>query len=186
MAHIQSIAGPDAEEKSIFDRNRTAEESRERKPVFPLISRAIRWDLMVLSFLLYLCSTLPGCTTSTSHAVPENWQRIEAGKAFTFHAPPDLKPVEVQGIDSFVGQYESPTLTLSFDYGWYSDPMDSEEYVRSPTEIDGRQAFIARKENVMGVYFPEVEGNNKLNMYAELNGADSAMVEMIFRSIDFP
>jgi hypothetical protein len=118
--------------------------------------------------------------------VQGDWQSIEAEKAFTFKAPPDLQPEQVQGIDSFIGRYVSQSMTVSFDYGWYSDPMDREGFDRSSTTIDGRRAYIVRKSDVMGVHFPEVQGDTKLTMRAELHGADPETIETIFRTIDFP
>lgn len=149
-------------------------------------------------------------TPAAPLAVPDDWQTIKAGNAFTFKAPPDLQEKKVQGIDSFVREYVSKDMTLSFDYGWYSDPMNREGYKRSETIIDGRKAYIATKDKMMGVYFPNVhldkkdkrekdekEDNNgkedkknkmitKLTMYIYLSGADPKTAETIFHTIDFP
>lgn len=124
--------------------------------------------------------------------VPDGWQLIKAGDGFTFKAPPDLVQQQVQGIDSFVGEYVSPGMVLSFDFGWYSDPMDRQGYERSDTTIDGRAAYIARNGDEMGVHFPTVDKSSKsetkvkLTMYVKLNGADPKAVETIFHTIDFP
>ena len=64
---------------------------------------------------------------SAAPPVPSDWMTINAGGAFTFKAPPTLKAVPAQGIDSFVGRYASRTLDVRFDYGAYSDPMEGED-----------------------------------------------------------
>jgi hypothetical protein len=96
----------------------------------------------------------------------------------------------VQGIDSLVGKYDSPTLELSFDYGRYSDPLEREGYESwkfRNTTIDGKRAKIGSSENRMAVHFPQVVGDNKLSMFAKLKVTDAdEIVEMIFRTIDFP
>src|SRR5687768_8850440 len=77
--------------------------------------------------------------------VPPGWQTITA-QGFTFQAPPDLRPVPVQGIDSIVGKYESPTLEVAYDLGWYSDPMDREGYTSRPVTVDGKAARLVTKD----------------------------------------
>ena len=47
----------------------------------------------------------------------DDWVVVKAGNAFTFEAPPDLKAVPVQGIDSLVGEYRGDRFSLQFDYG---------------------------------------------------------------------
>lgn len=160
----------------------------------PLVHRE---DLMRLLFFLLVLCVCAGCTTHDSSDVPEDWQTIKAGDAFTFKAPRDVQPEPVQGIDSFVGKYTNTEMILTFDYGRYSDsdPMDRESNERSATMIDGKKAYIARERygipskgkggKAIGVHFPSVDGDTKLTMYAKLRGADPKTVEKIFRSIDF-
>jgi hypothetical protein len=118
------------------------------------------------------------------------WITFKAGKAFFFRAPPDLIEKRVKGKDSFVGKYDNPALELSFDYGMYSDPLESEGYrdwkFRNTT-IDGRRAKIGWSEDRMAVHFPKVEGDNRLSMFANLKQPQAKEIaEIIFRSIDFP
>jgi len=75
-----------------------------------------------------------------------SWVRIEAGNAFSFEAPADIKAIPVQGIDSFVGRYASASFDLSFDYGAY--PNNLSGYRKDPRftveegMIDGRKSRI--------------------------------------------
>jgi hypothetical protein len=137
-----------------------------------------------------------GCNgAATNVEVPEDWASVNAKDAFTFRAPPDLVEQHVQGIDSLVGKYDSPTLELSYDYGMYSDPLEGESY-RSWTfrnvTVDGRRARIGHSESRMAIHFPQVGtdsklGDIKLSMSATLKQpAAKDAAEIIFRSVDFP
>lgn len=49
---------------------------------------------------------------------PSDWKEIDLGH-FLFHLPPDMKPQEVQGIDSTVWEYGNSSITLTIDWGQY-------------------------------------------------------------------
>jgi hypothetical protein len=76
----------------------------------------------------------------------DDWITVKAGTAFTFEAPPDLHSVPVQGIDSFVGEYQGDHFSLQFDYGLYSNRLDElradSRFEREAVMIDGRPADI--------------------------------------------
>lgn len=76
----------------------------------------------------------------------DDWVTVRAGNAFTFEAPPDLRSVPVQGIDSFVGQYQGEKFALQFDYGLYSNTLDDlrrdSRFEREAVAIDGRPGEI--------------------------------------------
>jgi len=126
-----------------------------------------------------------------AYKIPAEWETIQATNSFSFRAPPDLKETDVKGIDSLVGEFVSPTLTLLFDHGAYSDPLDGEGFDGFWTTIDGRRARIARNEELIGVHFPDVNGGpkqpmtTKLTMIAKLNGAPPEIGETIFQTIEF-
>ncbi len=96
-------------------------------------------------------------TEKSTKQIPANWQTIRVDALFSFRAPPDLKEVDVQGIDSLVGEFVGPTLTLSYDYGRFSNSLSEEEFDGNWTIIDGFRARIARRGNYCGVHFPEVK-----------------------------
>jgi hypothetical protein len=139
-----------------------------------------------LSRLLLLIAAVAGCDSSDTTTVPAQWQTVSAGKAFTFRAPPDLKPAPVQAVDSLAGQYASPSMEVSFDYGWYSDPMDREGYTSRPVTVDDKSARLVTKGDVVGIHFPQVDGKNRLTMVVRLKGAKAEVAETMLRSIDFP
>lgn len=126
--------------------------------------------------------------------IPDGWQQIEAGDAFTFYAPADLEEIPVQGVDSFVGRYTSPALVVEFDYGWYSDPLDGDhgpEWNGSWTRIGGKRARIARSGDLAGVHFPEVKRGDlpdmptKLTLTVRAIGDNASPAKEIFRTIRF-
>ena len=152
-------------------------------------------SVLRLSILLSVASVL-GCgesvpTKDLAHEIPTDWEMIKADNYFRFRAPSDLQKQDVQGVDSLVGEFVSPTLTLSFDYGAYSDPLDREGFEGFWTTIDGRRARIARNEELIGVHFPDVNGGpkqpmtTKLTMFVKLNGAPPEIGETIFQTIEF-
>jgi hypothetical protein len=119
-------------------------------------------------------------------ATPADWQTLAAGDAFTFRAPTDVQPVPVQGIDSLVGRYVSPGLEITFDYGWYSGPVDREGVTGRSVTVDGKSARLVVTDDTVAIHFPEVSGPNKLTMVVRLNGAAALVGEAILLSIDFP
>lgn len=76
----------------------------------------------------------------------KDWVQIEVRKAFAFRIPPDLKMKPVKGKDSHVARYESDSMQLSYDYGWYSDRLTRyskrEDVKTTETTIDGKKARI--------------------------------------------
>jgi hypothetical protein len=95
--------------------------------------------------------------------------------------------VPVQGIDSLVAEYQSQTVNVSVDYGWYSDPMDRKEdgFTRRKVAVDGKEARLLAKEDAVAIHFPSVSGKTRLTMLVKLNGADQSVGETIVQSIRF-
>ena len=75
----------------------------------------------------------------------KSWLPVEQ-KRFTFSIPPDFREVKVQGIDSWVREFQSAdsSVSLSFDWGRYSDPLTrNDDGVTSCVErIGGREARV--------------------------------------------
>lgn len=135
---------------------------------------------------LVIIAVFAGCARATAPTVPQDWQTIRVDNAFAFKAPPDLKPEPVQGIDSFVGKYTSPTLEVTFDYGRYSDAMNSEGYSSRGVTVDGKSARLVSKDDVVAIHFPKISGETKLTMSVRLKSADAKTAETLLQSIDFP
>lgn len=79
-----------------------------------------------LIFILFLF-TLLGC--SSEH---ERIKEIEIGE-FIFDFPYSFVLKEEQGIDSYVGKISNDSMSISFDYGYYSNKLvqTSEEYLNN-------------------------------------------------------
>ena len=153
---------------------------------------------MKYSLLSLLSLGVMGVAAAASTPVPGNWIHVDA-KFFEFFIPPDMKKVEIQGIDSHVGQFGSEKIKLIFDYGMYSDPLDDEKGMPNLTvrkeRIDGRRTKIvsfrkSESDFVLAVHFPKAgpgyKGGRKLTLYTDcVSESEYDTVMKIFRSIKF-
>ncbi|HEC64842.1 MAG TPA: hypothetical protein ENI23_06095 [bacterium] len=129
----------------------------------------------------------------TNYGDKTNWEKIITEK-FTLYAPPDWKYLQKQGIDSYVGEIKNSTSSISFDYGWYSNPLDSYNddpyYSVTHEKIDGYEAKIIRpieltNENFAGLFI-DLDGITKLNLSgSNLTKDQIAIVLEIFRTLEF-
>ncbi len=126
-----------------------------------------------IPILLFPVGFLAGfllCSCSGKEEEPD-WMEY-SNTHFSFGGPQGLQEVPVHGIDSFVGRFESSALSISFDYGWYSN-ADFDGHLGKPgsggfeTEdvvIDGVSARLGfyndnpdpERPLVQAVFFPEV------------------------------
>lgn len=98
------------------------------------------------------CVPLPGqkgprLDCATPAADTSGWQRVNDVSGFSFLLPPGFRENKVQPVDSHVRGFEADGLTLSLDYGAYSNdlaaPRDpSEGHLECPTQIGGRDALV--------------------------------------------
>jgi hypothetical protein len=112
--------------------------------------------------LLCGCSAAPPITKTGGKAVvvPSDWVTVDSTCGFTFQAPADLVRKNVQAIDSCVGQHESKTTTMSYDYGGYSSPLtefaSAPNYSESVVAIDGASGKLIAcdegNDRFIGVY----------------------------------
>ena len=127
---------------------------------------------------------------SQAPAIPDDWVTVQAArKIFEFKAPPDLKQVPVKGVDSLVGRYESPSMLLSFDYGWYSNSLPNEKqpgYSSKIVKINGKTAKIVTFDGVAAVHFPKVKDKVRLTVYVILKKKEAkATALQLFQTIRF-
>jgi len=138
----------------------------------------------------------------------EKWQTINANDKFSFKLPPEIIKQEIQQTDSFVQQYIGRNMLVSFDYGWYSEPLigkESEpEYFEEERQIDGKQAKIISyrtyQESSFGGYYlgasfrnieEETIGQQTQTVHLTMgvsyaNEEDESTALRIIESIDFP
>jgi hypothetical protein len=128
------------------------------------------------------------------------WTSADAGP-FTLRLPARYRKAEVQGIDSFVGEYRAPGRTLHFDYGAYSSTLQEWRsagagFRSCRMEIGGHLAKIvtARSEKegyLAGVTWRELEKGDEgsaLHLTMIATSADAAGQRealAVFRSVRF-
>lgn len=133
------------------------------------------------------------------------WKTVDAKGHFSFSVPADMEERAVQGTDSYVGEFHNNNIHLSFDYGWWSDPLEDTsrpQYQEAIVEIDGKRAkqvtfFLPKPEEappfVAAVHFSDVGdgpdkggGTTRLTMFARCRSpADQETAKRIFSSIRF-
>jgi hypothetical protein len=131
---------------------------------------------------------------------PADWVPVDANGKFTFFIPPDMEEQEIQGIDSFVGEYRSNRMRLRFDYGLYSDPLNysgESDYQELVTTIGGERAKVVAFvggpsapgfEYVAAVHFPDLgDGRARLTLWVEsASPEEQEEAKKVFHTISFP
>jgi hypothetical protein len=81
------------------------------------------------------------------------WQRVDEG-AFSFELPTVLVRYNVRGEDSQVGAFESPSMRVAYDYGfyllWLGDDLQRPGPHQKSTLIDGHEAIIVSSSRDLG------------------------------------
>lgn len=150
------------------------------------------------------------CGTGVADStIPDGWE-VRRNDSFSFAGPPDLSEVPVQGVDSFVGRFESQELYISFDYGWYSDDSfdghlgrgNDSTFQVEEVRVNGRRARLGSYADndhprshpfVYAAYFPDVlgtgegeAGETKLYFRVSYKDAESKEIaRLILTSIRF-
>src|SRR5262245_23465567 len=85
-------------------------------------------------------------TKSPQPIIPNGWKRLELDD-FSFYIPPDLEDQKARGIDSAVWEFRNHAMSLSIDYGMYSNDLefykDQPDYHAEWLRIDGKKAKVA-------------------------------------------
>jgi hypothetical protein len=100
---------------------------------------------------------------------PADWSKVDVG-AFSIFAPSGWKFRQLQGIDSYVGEFIA--------------------YVVAHKSIAGLRARIVSPKTpghgVTGIYFPKTFGSNKLSLFGQdLSAAQQELALRIFETIRF-
>ena len=151
------------------------------------------------------------CAELPPDPLPRTYRRVWCQDSFSFFVPPDLIEEKVQGEDSVVGAFSNPKMHLSYDFGRYSNPLESENrdggpivdrmISRQEVTLSDAPAVLVTKEVfwttratpafISGVHFPRVpvmgggEGTRLTIMAICDDLADCARAEGIYRSIEF-
>lgn len=120
-----------------------------------------------------------------------DWQRVDLGD-FTLQLPPEWKMNELQGIDSFVGEFVGDGVTLNFDYGKYSDSLVDEKNAKHTVTYETINGYEAKMvvptvpgKGITGVYFKDLkkDGNTLQISTRNITAAQQETVLKIFRTI---
>jgi len=110
---------------------------------------------------MMLSSASPGRVFGQSVA-PANWHKVDAGP-FSILAPSGWDFHQLEGVDSFVGEFVGDGIILRFDFGGYSNPLKEEKkpaYVVVHKSIGGFRAKVVSPRTpghgIAGVYFRDV------------------------------
>jgi len=125
-------------------------------------------------------------------AALDNWRKVDAGP-FSILAPPGWQFHQLEGVDSYVGEFVGDGITLTFDFGGYSNSLKKEkkpEYVVVHKSIGGRRAKIVapRKpgHGITGVYLRKVRGPNALCLWGkDLTSGQQGLALKIFETLRF-
>lgn len=120
------------------------------------------------------------------------WQKIDAG-AFSIFAPSGWTFHQLQGVDSYVGEFSGDGIILKFDFGGYSNAFKEErkpEYVVVHKPIGGLRAKIVSPKmpghGITGIHFPRTFGSSKLSLFGQdLTSTQQNLVLKIFETIRF-
>ena len=146
---------------------------------------------------LFTASLAQAPAASRPAGVPKDWILFTARSAFSFWGPPDMKEEKVQGEDSYVGKYVSPTMEVSFDYGIYSGEYSGDKAKVEQITLDDRKATLATWDGGVELYVPNVAKPGtldatgkpwtgvKLSIGVTCKAADAPQATLLLRSLTF-
>jgi len=122
------------------------------------------------------------------------WKKIE-NSSFSFSVPSSFRKTAARGIDSFVEEYVTEGIKLSFDYGIYSNNFDGWPKVTKfeDLKVNGKDARIGTAPREFHKGFPystqihiKVDGGIALSMFAACKSEEEvALARKIFKTISF-
>ena len=124
--------------------------------------------------------------------VPTGWSKVDA-VVFSIFAPSGWQFRQLQGVDSYVGEFTGDGIVLTFHFGRYSNSLKKEKkptYAVVHKAVGGLPAKIVSPKmpghGVTGIYFPRTFGSNKLSLFGEdLTSTQQELVLKIFETIRF-
>ena len=128
----------------------------------------------------------------TTTTAPADWHKIDAGP-FSILAPSGWGFHQLQGVDSYVGEFVGDGVVLRFDFGEYSNSLKEEKkpaYAVIHKSIGGRRAKIVSPRTpghgITGVYFRDVGDSNALTLFGhDLTSTQQELVLKIFETLRF-
>lgn len=135
---------------------------------------------------------LPQPTGEEALTPPTGWHKVDAGP-FSIFGPSGWEFHQLEGVDSFVGEFVGDGLTLKFDFGGYSNPLKKEKkptYVVVHKSIGAFRAKVVSPRmpghGITGVYFRDVGDSNALTLWGnDLTSSQQELALKIFETIRF-
>jgi len=123
---------------------------------------------------------------------PTGWHKVDAGP-FLILAPPGWEFHQLDGADSYIGEFVGNSIVLRFDYGGYSNPLKEERkpiYVVIHKSIDGHAAKIVSPRvpghGITGVYFRNAGNASALTLFGkDLTPTQQELALKIFETLRF-
>jgi hypothetical protein len=137
--------------------------------------------------------TLHGQCQAPSVSSRNSWRKLDAGP-FSVSAPPGWEFHQLQGVDSYVGEFVGDGIVLTFDFGRYSSgylkQAKKPAYVIAHESIGGFSAQIASPgtpgHGITGIYFRNVGHSNGLCLWGkDLTSAQQELALKIFETLQF-
>ncbi|WP_132706055.1 hypothetical protein [Winogradskyella wandonensis] len=137
---------------------------------------------------MYSCNNENETSDSTS---------IQIGN-YIFNFPSKFKLEEQQGIDSYVGNINGSGISIFFDYGWYTGPVNNpslNQYIVNEDEISGHYRQIVKsinsESNSIRIHLYNISEalenpleTNSLTMYAnQLSISQQEMLDEVFNNV---
>ncbi len=168
--------------------------------------RQIRLVVLVAMLIIIEGVSAIGCSSARIHAprltpeeslsavtAPPNWHKLEA-VAFSLFAPSGWEFHQLQGVDSYVGEFMGDGVVLRFDFGGYASSCFNRAkkpaYVIAQESIGGFPAKIASPrspgQGFTGIYFRNVARSTGLCLWGQdLTPGQQEVVLRIFETIRF-
>jgi hypothetical protein len=138
-----------------------------------------QWQGLISVAVILIILALSACAPTTASAPrvftpPAGWVQVNAQGHFTFWVPSTLAEEQVQGIDSYVGQWSGSGVYVKFDYGMYSGGIDSAIQTLPHTAVSdstsGREGTIVTctedGSHIATLYVPQVNAQDRLTFTA--------------------
>jgi hypothetical protein len=123
---------------------------------------------------------------------PASWHKVDAGP-FSILAPSAWEFHQLEGVDSFVGEFVGDGITLRFDFGGYPNRLKEEKkpaYVVVHKSIGGFRAKVVSPRTpghgITGVYFRNVGHATALCLWGkDLTSTQQELALKIFGTLRF-
>lgn len=144
--------------------------------------------LLVFALLALL---VVGCASVSLQPPAEKWKEVTAD-GFSIYVPGEWKYERLQGTDSWVGEFSGNGMTLSYDFGAYSNSLSEYKGSESATHetIDGKEARVVmdKEKGFSGIYIPDASEGRRSNLTIYAKGLTPNQMDValkIFRTIKF-